>query len=96
MERFGGMMAALSGWMDNSQELELRIQGNISRRFEQALQFLDKYNDDFSVSDGFSLLQKVHQEGLWATRVSFVCSAREQAVYYTENNKFEQIKKYSF
>lgn len=65
-------------------------------RYEQALQFLDKYNDDFSVSDGFSLLQKVHQEGLWATRVSFVCSAREQAVYYTENNKFEQIKKYSF
>ena len=32
-------MAALSGRMDNSQELELRIQGNISRRFEQALQF---------------------------------------------------------
>ncbi len=65
-------------------------------RYEQALQFLEQCNDDFSVSDGFSLLQKVHQEGLWATRVSFVYSAKEQAVYYTENNQFKQIKKYQF
>lgn len=65
-------------------------------RYEQALQFLEECNDIFSVSDGFSLLQKVHQEGLWATRVSFVYSANEQAVYYTENNQYEHIKKYSF
>ena len=65
-------------------------------RYEQAQQFLEQFDNDFSVSDGFSLLKKVHQEGLWATRVSFVYSANERAVYYTENNKFEHIKKYQF
>lgn len=65
-------------------------------RYEQALQFLEQCNDNFSISDGFSLLKKVHQEGLWATRVSFVYSANDQAVYYTENNQFNQIKKYEF
>ena len=36
------------------------------------------------------------QEGAWATRVSFVYSAKEQTVYYVENNHFECIQTFSF
>ena len=36
------------------------------------------------------------QEGIWATRVSFVYSAEENAVYYVQNNNFSQIGKYEF
>lgn len=65
-------------------------------RYECALKILEQCKNNFSISDAFSLLKKVHQEGIWATRVSFVYSANEQAVYYTENNQFEQIKKFEF
>lgn len=65
-------------------------------RYERALRLLDKYGQVFSVSDAFTLLQAVRQEGIWATRVSFVYSAKEQAVYYVENNRFEHITKFIF
>lgn len=65
-------------------------------RYERALQLLDKCRDDFSVSDAFTLLHAVRQEGAWAIRVSFVYSANEQAVYYAENNDFEHITKQMF
>lgn len=65
-------------------------------RYERALRFLDRCENSFSVSDAFSLLHSVRQEGAWATRVSFVYSAKEQSVYYTENNHFEHIAKYVF
>ena len=45
-----------------------------------------------SVSKAFALLYAVRQEGDWASRVSFVYSVNEQAVYYIENNCFENIK----
>lgn len=65
-------------------------------RYERALQLLDNYENDFSVSDAFTFLHAVRQEGAWATRVSFVYSAKEQAVYYAENNQFDHIKKFVF
>lgn len=65
-------------------------------RYERALQLLDNYENDFSVSDAFTFLHAVRQEGAWATRVSFVHSAKEQAVYYAENNQFDHIKKFVF
>lgn len=65
-------------------------------RYERALQLLDSYKNDFSISDAFSLLHAVQQKGEWATRVSFVYSAKEQAVYYAENNHFEHITKFVF
>lgn len=65
-------------------------------RYERALQLLDKCRDDFSVSDAFTLLHAVRQEGAWATRVSFVYSANERAVYYAENNDFGHITKQMF
>ena len=65
-------------------------------RYERALELFDRCDHDFSVSDAFTLLKAVRQEGVWATRVSFVYSASEQAVYYVENNHFEHITKFAF
>ncbi len=63
-------------------------------RCERATQMLNRYGEDFSVPDVFTLLHAVRQEGPWATRVSFVYSAREGAVYYAEQNRFEHIAKH--
>ena len=65
-------------------------------RYERALQLLDRYENDFSISDAFTLLHAVRQVGAWATRVSFVYSAKEQTVYYVENNHFEHITRFVF
>ena len=65
-------------------------------RYERASRFLNNHRDNFSLSDAFALLEAVRQEGLWATRVSFVYSANEQAVYYTQNNDFAHIRKFAF
>ena len=65
-------------------------------RYERALQLLDSCKNEFSVSDAFTLLHAVRQEGAWATRVSFVYSVNERTVYYAENNHFEHIKKFTF
>lgn len=65
-------------------------------RYERAVQMMDGYGNSFTVSDAFSVLRAVRQEGPWATRVSFVYSSREQAVYYVQNNHFEQVEKYEF
>lgn len=65
-------------------------------RYERAYELLNTYGKHFTVSDAFSVLQAVRQEGLWATRVSFIYSAKEHAVYYVENNHFSQIEKYEF
>lgn len=46
-------------------------------RYERALQLLDSYKNNFSISDAFALLHTVRQEGEWATRVSFVYSVKE-------------------
>lgn len=65
-------------------------------RYERALQLLDKCQHHFSVSDAFALLHAVRQEGKWATRVSFVYSAKEQTVYYAENNRLDHMAKFVF
>lgn len=65
-------------------------------RYERALQILGSCTPVFTISDAFSLLYEVRQEGMWATRVSFVYSAEEQSVYYVQNNNFEHITKFTF
>lgn len=65
-------------------------------RYERAAQLLNTYGKQFTVTDALSVLQAVRQEGIWATRVSFVYSAKEHAVYYVENNHFSQIERYEF
>lgn len=65
-------------------------------RFERADEQLKKQNDNFSVADAFNVLDSVRQEGLWATRVSFVYSVKENRVYYVLNNDFKNITEYQF
>lgn len=65
-------------------------------RFERADEQLKKQNDNFSVADAFNVLNSVRQEGLWATRVSFVYSVKENRVYYVLNNDFKNIAEYRF
>ena len=54
-------------------------------RYERAAQLLNTFGKHFTVTDAFSVLQAVRQEGMWATRVSFVYSATERAVYYQQS-----------
>lgn len=65
-------------------------------RYERAKEVLERADDGFSVEDAFALLHKVRQEGLWATRVSFVYSARQDRVYYALNNNFSNIREHRF
>jgi len=65
-------------------------------RYQKANDILTKANDDFSVQDGLSLLKEAKQEGQWATRVSFVYSKNENAVYYCFNNEFDKVFKHQF
>ena len=65
-------------------------------RYERAAKLLNSYGEHFTVADAVSVLRAVRQEGIWATRVSFVYSAKEHVVYYVRNNDFSQIEKYEF
>ena len=65
-------------------------------RYERAARLLSHCGAHFTVSDALAVLRAVRQEGIWATRVSFVYSAREHAVYYVQDNEFSQIEKYEF
>ena len=65
-------------------------------RYDKAMNILRDSTDDFSVQDGLHLLKEVKQEGNWATRVSFVYSANENAVYYALERNFDQVKRHQF
>ena len=65
-------------------------------RYERAQAQLEKQIETFSVSDAFHILNSVRQEGLWATRVTFVYSVMEKKIYYVLNNDFEEMSEYSF
>ena len=65
-------------------------------RFERADEQLKRCGDNFSVVEAFRILKSVKQEGIWATRVSFVYSVSENNVYYVLNNDFEHILEYQF
>lgn len=65
-------------------------------RYDKALSILRNSTDDFSVGDGLALLDAVKQTGKWGTRVSFVYSRNENAVYYTTEHDFAYVKKHCF
>ena len=65
-------------------------------RYERAQAQLENQKETFSVSDAFHILKSVRQEGLWATRVTFVYSVMEKKIYYVLNNDFEEISEYFF
>lgn len=65
-------------------------------RYDTALSILRSSGDDFSVQDGLDLLNAVKQTGKWGTRVSFVYSRNENAVYYAIEHDFSHIRKHCF
>lgn len=65
-------------------------------RYERAEALLCGQGEEFSVADAFSILREVRQEGMWATRVSFVYSWLEKKVYYVVNNEFGNVMEYCF
>lgn len=65
-------------------------------RYDKAMEILRASNDDFSVQDGLALLNAVKQTGTWATRVSFVYSNNENAVYYVIENDFDHVIRHRF
>lgn len=65
-------------------------------RYDTALRILRRSDDNFSVQDGLALLDAVKQTGRWGTRISFVYSGNENAVYYTLEHDFQNVQKHCF
>ena len=65
-------------------------------RYDTALSILRSSDDDFTVQDGLRLLDAVKQTGEWGTRISFVYSGNENAVYYALDHDFSNIRKHCF
>ena len=65
-------------------------------RYQRADRILRSCGETLTVPESLELLRQVKQEGKWATRVSFVYSVGEQAVYYVQNGQFRQIRRYAF
>lgn len=80
--------------LDPESTIPYHIPGD--NRYEQAKVLLSGYGARATVADAFSVLRTVRQKEPWATRVSFVYTARESAVYYCENCKWTEIQKISF
>ena len=60
-------------------------------RYDTAMRMLRDSGDDFTVQDAFSILRAVQQTKYAPTRVSFVYSRNENAVYYTLERDFDHI-----
>lgn len=65
-------------------------------RYDKAEEILKNSPASFSAMDGMKLLENVKQEGQWGTKVSFVYSKNENAVYYCLNGDFEHIEKHEW
>lgn len=65
-------------------------------RYDFVTSVLQGASEDFSVLDGMKLLEKVSTDGQWGTRLSFVYSRNENAVYYCLDRDFDNIEKWQF
>ena len=65
-------------------------------RYDSAVKILSEAGADFSVQEGLALLKSVKQEGQWGTRLSFLYSRQENAVYFCTEGDFERIEKWQF
>jgi len=61
-------------------------------RYDKAVSVLKNSDDNFSVSDALALLNDVKQTGQWGTKISFVYSQNETAVYYCIDGDFSKIE----
>ena len=65
-------------------------------RYDKAYAVLQKADENFSVQDALRLLHDTKQTGKWATRVSFVYSLRQNAVYYFLDGDISRIETHFF
>jgi hypothetical protein len=65
-------------------------------RYKIVTDALIKSSKDFSYLDGLKLLKTVRQTGQWGTRLSFVYSKNNNAIYYVIDNDFDHIQYHKF
>lgn len=65
-------------------------------RYDKALSVLSRADASFSVEDALRLLYETRQEGPWGTKISFVYSRNENAVFYFLNGDFAHIRTHTF
>ena len=65
-------------------------------RYDHATKTLSSADENFSASDALRLLYETRQEGQWGTRVSFVYSRNENAVYYFLNGDISDVQIHKF
>lgn len=65
-------------------------------RYDKALLVLSNADEHFSSKDALQLLYQTKQEGQWATRVSFVYSKNDNAVYYFLNGDISNLETHYF
>lgn len=65
-------------------------------RYERANELLEKHTGRFSLRDALDCLYEVRQEGIWASRVSFVYSEKEHRGLYVQNNHFDGATEFCF
>lgn len=64
-------------------------------RYAHAKKILDEAKD-FTAFDGLKLLDELHVEGQWGTRLSFVYSVNEKKIYYTFDHDFSNVLTHKF
>lgn len=65
-------------------------------RYDHALRVLSAAPADFSAEDALKLLRETAQSGQWGTRVSFVWSRNQNAVFYFLGGDCAHIEKHVF
>lgn len=65
-------------------------------RYEKAKAGLEAATNAFNAEEALDLLYSVRQEGEWATRVTFVYSRNNNAVYYYLNNERDNVRVHRF
>ena len=65
-------------------------------RYDRAVSVLSRADADFGAEDALRLLYETRQEGTWATRVSFVYSRNQNAVYSFPNGDPSQTEIHRF
>lgn len=91
-----GRFAAISNFPLLEKTADLSAPWYGKDRYDTACAMLQDAGDAFSVNDALKLLAAVKQEGEWPTRVSFVYSRNENAVYYALDRDFSAIKRHAF
>ena len=51
---------------------------------------------NFGYNDMLKLLKELKQDGRWGTRISFVYSKNENAVFYCLNGDFDNVGRWDF